>query len=176
MGLSLQSLVFLDAEVSSKMVILFVMTSSPLALHLPLYTQQETTVVSRLKMLRGLGGAVHTSHLSLGSPTRCPSRGQGLSGDAASPGNPRDGDREGTAAQRLSNALEATTRAEMLLLACKPIHRRKDTIAGAEGRPRCPRRTCSRAPARVRSMVGASRRNCCATARATLNSSQGPAS
>lgn len=116
-----------------------------------------------------------TSHLSLERHTRRPSRGQGFSGGCSlHPGSPGSGDREETVAQRHSCALGVTTWVEMLLPACEPIHSPKDTIAGPEGRPRCPRRTCSRAQARVRSMVGPSRLSRCAWT--LFNSSQGPAS
>lgn len=114
-----------------------------------------------------------TSHLSLERHTRRPSRGQGFSGGCSlHPGSPGSGDREETVAQRHSCALGVTTWVEMLLPACEPIHSPKDTIAGPEGRPRCPRRTCSRAQARVRSMVGPSRLSRCAWT--LFNSSQAP--
>jgi hypothetical protein len=147
---------------TQKMASLFVMTSSPFALCFPLYTSKKP------RFLEGSKCCLEKSH------QRALPEDEGSLGMQPPPGNPRDGDREEMAAQRLSYVLEATTRAERLLRACEPFHSPKDTIVGAEGRPRCPRRTCSRAPARVRFMVGASRRNCCA--QVTLNLRQGPAS
>lgn len=123
--------------------------------HQPLGTGVTRPPPARSRVLRG---SVGSPHVGMQSPPECPGEwGQGRAGGAAAraPSEPPPG-------RRCSFRPETP----------KP-RSPKDTIAGAEGRLRCPRTTRSRAPARGRSMVEASGRSCGAWA--SLNSSQGPA-